>query len=201
MYRMTISTPGWERMSVELAAQVIFLTGLSGAGKSAIGAALARRLPMKTFDTDTMIVRSDDMTVREIFDRQGEQYFRRREREIIFELLAHLRETGQRALVSLGGGALMDSAVTKRVRTSGVLIYLKISCGEAARRLLKSETRPLILNDAGNRLSQTGLTKRLRKLLSERRTGFERAHFTIAVARRSPDSICANIIEYLKHAT
>lgn len=186
-------------MSIERPAQVIFLTGLSGAGKSAIGAALAPRLRMKTFDTDTMIVRSEDMTVREIFDRHGEQYFRRLEREIIFELLSRLRQSGQRALISLGGGTLLNRQVTKQVRNSGVLVYLKISCGEAARRLLKSETRPLILDDSGKRLSHTALTRRLRELLNQRRAGFERSHFAVTVTRRSPGNICASIIQFLEY--
>lgn len=187
-------------MSIERPAQVIFLSGLSGAGKSVIGAALARRLRIKMIDTDMMIVRCEHMTIKEIFEGHGERYFRRREREIISELISHLRQTGKRALVSLGGGALMNPAVTKQVRNSGVLIYLKIACGEAARRLLKSKTRPLILDDAGSRMSQTGLTKRLRELLNQRRPGFERAHFTVSVTGRSPDNICASIIELLKYA-
>lgn len=187
----------WERMTVERPAPVIFLTGLSGSGKSVIGSSLGRRLRIELFDTDEMIARSEHMSVRAIFDRHGESYFRRRERVTITEFCADLHRSGRRAIVSLGGGSLMNAAVAKQVMKTGVLIYLKISCSEAARRMLQSDTRPLILDEDGQRMTQTGLTKRLRQLLSQRRAGFERAHFTISVTGRSPSYICESIIKLL----
>ncbi len=91
----------------------------------------------------------------------------------------------------------MNRAVVQQVKKTGVLVYLKISCREAARRLLRSDTRPLILDETGRRMSHTGLTKRLRELLRQRRAGFEQSHFTISVTGRSPDHICASITRLL----
>lgn len=185
-------------MPFELSENAIFLTGLSGSGKSAVGKALSRRLGIKLIDTDTLLARSEHMSIRKLFEQRGERYFRLRERETVLKLCADLRNTHRKAIVSLGGGSLINHALANRVKKSGVLIYLQVACADAAGRLLKSDTRPLILDEAGNKLSRTRLTQRLRELLSYRRPGFVRAHYRVPVTGRSAREVCGLILELLR---
>ncbi|MFQ5607695.1 MAG: shikimate kinase, partial [Candidatus Zixiibacteriota bacterium] len=140
-------------MPPEKTSGILFLTGISGSGKSAIARELARKLRCKMYDIDVLLTGSERMSVKSIFERKGESYFRRRERETIAELTRRLRSCGKRAVVSLGGGSLMNAATARLVARTGTLIYLVVSCREAARRLLKSYDRPLILDSSGKRLS------------------------------------------------
>ena len=83
----------------------IALIGLSGSGKSTVGPLLAERLGLPHLDVDLVLEQREGRTIREIFDTDGEPYFRALEREITIELLA------APGVLSLGGGAPMTRAI------------------------------------------------------------------------------------------
>ena len=93
---------------------------MSGTGKTSVGSALARRMNRRFVDLDEVIVQSRQMSIRAIFERAGEETFRRLEREA---LLDQMRENGP-AVIALGGGAL-DPALRQHVRVRGALIGLR----------------------------------------------------------------------------
>ena len=68
--------------------KTIVLVGMMGAGKSAVGKALAARLGVGFLDSDAEIERAAAMTIPEIFERDGEPFFRAREAQVIERLLA-----------------------------------------------------------------------------------------------------------------
>src|SRR3954454_23971388 len=78
----------------------IFLIGFMGSGKTTVGGLLAERLGWPFADLDDLIVRSAGLTVAEIFAREGEEGFRRRETEAVRAAAA-----GRRLVVATGGGA------------------------------------------------------------------------------------------------
>ncbi len=172
----------------------VFLTGLSGAGKSTIGEKLAAQLDREFIDSDALIVTEENLSIRKIFDSMGEERFRAIEAKAIEQIVA----TGATdAIVALGGGALLSTATRKLIAEKGDLIYLKVTCESAAERLLACDNRPLTLRD-NQVLSQADLVKRLQTLLDSRIEGYSAANHVVKVSSRSIDDICQDISNYLK---
>ena len=67
--------------------KTVVMVGMMGAGKTAVGTALARLLAVPFVDSDEGIVRAANRTIAEIFERDGESFFRTRETEVILRLL------------------------------------------------------------------------------------------------------------------
>lgn len=138
---------------------VVVLTGPPGAGKSTVGAALARRLGVELCDTDALVERRAGVSVPEIFVDQGEAAFRALERDAVADAL-----TGHDGVVSLGGGAVLDPATQERLAGHRV-VFLDVSLRYAAKRSGFDQGRPLLaLNPRGQWL----------QLMADRRPIYER---------------------------
>lgn len=97
----------------------IFLVGLMGAGKTAIGQTLARELDRPFIDSDQEIVQRTGVSIPTIFEFEGEPGFRRRETQVIEEL------TQRPAIVlATGGGAILNETNRRALRERGWVIYL-----------------------------------------------------------------------------
>lgn len=131
---------------------------MSGTGKTSVGSALARRMNRRFVDLDEVIVQSRQMSIRAIFERAGEETFRRLEREA---LLDQMRENGP-AVIALGGGTLLDPALRQHVRVRGALIGLEAETATIAERLTDDRTRPLLLG--GQLMDQIQTLKNARVL-------------------------------------
>lgn len=146
----------------------MWLVGMMGAGKSSLGPRLAARLGRTFFDSDKEIECRAGCSVAEIFAKEGEAAFRRRERECI-EALA---DSG--AVVALGGGAIAEPGAAERLAQLGWVVYLRASPEQLLRRLGRAEGRPLLQGlDAAARLA------RLTELLARRRAAYETAAVSV----------------------
>jgi len=146
----------------------IWLVGMMGAGKSSVGRSLAARLGAAFVDTDSWIEAEAGRPVREIFAREGEAAFRRRERAAIEA------QAGRPVVVALGGGAICEPGVAERLRATGRVVYLRASPEALGRRVGEGHSRPLL---AG--LDTAERTERLRQLLREREIHYGRADVVI----------------------
>lgn len=117
----------------------IVLIGMMGAGKTAIGGELARRLRRPFSDTDAEIERAAAMTIPEIFARDGEDFFRARESEVLSRVLA----TGD-SIVSTGGGAWMRGENRDHIGGNGVSVWLDCDLDTLWHRVRSRPTRPLL---------------------------------------------------------
>jgi shikimate kinase len=123
---------------VELA-RTIVMVGMMGAGKTAVGTALARRLAVPFRDSDDEIVRAAQMTIAEIFARDGEPFFRDRESEVLARLLK-----GDPCVLSTGGGAFLSDRNRALVRGQGVSVWLRADLDLLWQRVRHKTTRPLL---------------------------------------------------------
>ena len=82
----------------------IFLIGYMGCGKSSLGRRLAKRAGMRFVDMDSEIEQREGASISDIFSFEGEDYFRRKERELIESLAGE----GDDMVISTGGGASME---------------------------------------------------------------------------------------------
>lgn len=120
---------------------MIVLVGFMGAGKTTVGRSLAAELGLRFVDTDMVIAQRARRTIPEIFDQEGEAGFRTREREVATEALE-----GVDAVVSLGGGALVDPAIRELV-ASATVVHLDVSLPEALGRVGTDARRPMLQRD------------------------------------------------------
>ena len=97
----------------------IVLIGMASSGKSTVGKMLAERLGRKFYDTDKLIVERSGMGVAEIFDKHGEDEFRRIEREVVDDIA---KESG--AVIATGGGTSLYDTNVKKLRQNGRLYWL-----------------------------------------------------------------------------
>lgn len=115
------------------------MVGMMGAGKTAVGTALARLLGVPFLDSDEEIVRAADRSIAEIFERDGEPFFRARETEVIGRLLK-----GPPAILSTGGGAFLSATNRKLIADHGVAVWLKADLDLLWQRVRHKTTRPLL---------------------------------------------------------
>jgi shikimate kinase len=115
------------------------MVGMMGAGKTAVGTALARLLGVPFRDSDEEIVRAANRSIAEIFERDGEAFFRARETEVISRLLA-----GAPGILSTGGGAFLSEQNRALISAHGVSVWLRADLELLWQRVRHKTTRPLL---------------------------------------------------------
>ncbi|MFL6233154.1 MAG: shikimate kinase [Thermoanaerobaculia bacterium] len=158
----------------------IYLTGFMGCGKTTVGALLARRLEAPFLDLDLEIERRAGMTVREIFERQGEPAFRAMEAEALRGTLA-LPDV----VVAVGGGTLTFEANARWVSANGLAVWLNVPFATIASRIggLGKADRPLFKDEV-----------QALALYRERLPAYRRADLTVDIApEEGPEEIAARI--------
>ncbi len=119
--------------------KTVVLVGMMGSGKSAVGKALAADLNVEFRDSDTEIERAADRTIKEIFERDGEAFFRTAEAKVIERLLS-----GTPMILATGGGAFMSDPVRHSIAARGISVFLDASLATLWDRVKHSKTRPLL---------------------------------------------------------
>jgi shikimate kinase len=122
--------------------KTVALVGMMGAGKTAVGRAVALKLGVSFLDSDAEIEAAANQSVPEIFQRDGEGFFRRRETEVIRRLL----ET-QNGILSTGGGAYLAQVNRDNITTKGVALWLDADIDLLWSRVKHKDTRPLLRTD------------------------------------------------------
>ena len=110
-----------------------------GAGKTAVGTQLARALSVPFVDSDEEIVKAANMSIAEIFERDGEPFFRRKEAQVIARLLH-----GRAGILSTGGGAFLQEANRTLIAAEGVSVWLKADIDLLWTRVRHKTNRPLL---------------------------------------------------------
>jgi shikimate kinase/3-dehydroquinate synthase len=179
----------------------LYLIGLPGAGKSAIGRELAELLRIQEYsfvDLDAEIEKRAGKSISEIFASDGEEYFRQLESR---ELLTLSTQSGKRQIISTGGGIMQNPLNRSIIRGSGIPIWIEVTVREAAKNIrndiLHGRERPLF-----KELSPAGLREKLRQLLDERRKYYEQAtlHFvtrSLSGDERTPKELASELLKAL----
>lgn len=126
---------------------MLVLVGVPGAGKSTVGAALARRLHRDFVDIDDEIVRRAGKPIADIFTQDGEPAFRDLEESVIAQMLGE----GD-TVVSLGGGALGRERTRDRL-AGHTVVWLHVDLSHAVDRVGLNRNRPLLLGNVRGQLS------------------------------------------------
>lgn len=154
----------------------IVLIGMMGAGKTALGSELARRLHVPFTDSDVEIEAAAAMSISEIFARDGETFFRDREAQVIGRIL---KESPR--VISTGGGAWMQDRNRAAITAAGMSVWLACDLETLWHRVRQRSTRPLLKTE-----DPKGT---LARLLAEREPTYALAELTFPA--RPGDSVDA----------
>jgi shikimate kinase len=154
---------------------LIFLCGFMGAGKSAIGRQLAKKLDQPFLDLDERIVENAGQAIPEIFAEFGESGFRTAERRALMEVIRHYE-----GIVALGGGSLQDQRMLDHIKLHGLLIFIETPITVILDRISAHKERPLLLNTDGNIKDRDHLKTDLTRLYEERLPFYEQAVIRIS---------------------
>lgn len=140
----------------------IVLIGFMGSGKTSVGIRLAKKLSYTFLDTDSLIVEKEGRSISEIFDTNGEEYFRKLETELLIEL----NSSTNSGVISTGGGMPMKEENKKLLRSLGRVIFLDVSKEVILKRLEGDTKRPLLAHEDKEERIQALLMKRLPDYIS-----------------------------------
>ena len=169
----------------KLMAVKIFLLGMPGAGKSYWSNFLKKKLKLPFYDLDTLVEVMDDRTVGEIFNEDGEGYFRKAETKML-----HLFSEKKQFILATGGGTPCHGNNMEWMNRNGITIWIDESIDVLCQRLLnESDQRPLLKYMDGKQLRNY-----LEETLKERKPFYENAMNKLSGA----DITESNFVEIIK---
>ena len=166
--------------------RAVFLVGMMGSGKSTVGPLLAARLGRPFLDSDRCVEEAAGRSIAEIFAAEGEEHFRRLERETIE---AHAKDG---AVMALGGGAIAQPGAPERLAALGRVVYLRARVESLLGRVGGARSRPLL---AG--LDAEGRRARLDEILAEREPAYATAGVVVDTDDRSPQDVADELVRRL----
>lgn len=163
----------------------IFLIGPMGAGKTSVGRFLAKKLNKNFYDSDEEIEKKTGVSLSWIFDLEGIEGYRQREKKIIDELSAL-----KNIVLSTGGGCVESSEVRDFLHQRGIVIYMEVSLETQLNRLKRDKRRPLLQGENPQEI--------LIQLWEKREPIYEEiADFTVITDNRSVRDVCDDILNWL----
>ena len=163
----------------------LVLIGMMGSGKSTIGFLLSKKIKLEFVDVDNYIENEEGMKIREIFERKGEEYFRKIELKKTLKILDK-----KRTVISLGGGAFVNEDIRKKVLSNHISIWLNWSSSTIKKRIINSKKRPLAIN-----ISE----KKINKMIIERSKKYTLANYKIDCENLSKNEIVMKIINFYEN--
>lgn len=164
----------------------IILIGVPGAGKSTVGELLAKELGIDFIDSDVEIESSSGKTISDIFIQDGEEVFRKIEKEIIKNAAQ-----SNAGVISLGGGALIDSD-TRNLVKQHECIWLQAGLAQAVDRVGMNKNRPLLLGNVRGQLAD---------LMAAREPFYiECAKHAVDTNNLTPDQVVTRILSLVEAA-
>jgi shikimate kinase len=165
---------------------LIIFVGLPGSGKTTIGRQMGRRLGLPFLDSDSVIEQRLGCSIREFFDREGEERFRDIEQNVLDDLSKY-----HHGVLSTGGGSVLREANRQHLHARGKVVYLRSSPEEVFRRLKHDMQRPL--------LQVSDPLERLENLFNSRDPLYrEVAHYVFDTGRPSINKLLNAIIAALE---
>lgn len=141
----------------------VILIGFMGCGKTSVGVKLSYRLRKAVIDTDKEIEKEEKRSISDIFDTDGEAYFRDKETECLKRLIG----TAGNQIISVGGGLPMREVNRNLLHQLGIVIYLRAKAETIYERLKYDTTRPLLQGDNPQ--------EKIRMMISQREQNYAKA--------------------------
>lgn len=161
-------------------ADKLYLVGFMAAGKTTVARALGRRIGWRVEDIDERIEARERRDVSTIFVQDGEAYFRRAERESLYELLPE-----RNVVIATGGGTFVDPENRAVMLSDGAVAWLDLPLNRVVERVPPDGRRPL----AADRVQ-------MEQLYAIRQLAYSQAHVRVDAAR-PVDEIVERLLEWI----
>lgn len=159
----------------------LVLLGMMAVGKTTLGKIVAKKQELKFIDIDASIEKKNSMTIKEIFKKKGEKFFRMEEEN---EILKSLEKNN--CVIALGGGAFMNKTVRENILKNAISIWLNVDIKTLNQRVKWNQKRPL--------LKEENNQKKITELYAERKNIYKLANHQIACDKLSKENIAEKII-------
>ena len=115
----------------------LVLIGMMGSGKSTIGRLLSDSTNLNLIDTDKLIEKETKLEIKDIFQKKGENFFRKIEEKITLNSLKFSNN-----IIAIGGGAFLNDKIREKIRNNCISVWLKCSEQTLISRIKNSKKRP-----------------------------------------------------------
>ena len=159
----------------------LVLVGMMGTGKSTIGKEVAKKLKIEFVDTDTLIEDEANLTIAEIFKKNGEKYFRELEEKIFLKI-----KNDKEKIISVGGGAFINDAIRKKILKEYLSIWLNMNEDLIINRIKRNaKKRPMV--------DQNNIEKSIKNLKKTRDPIYKWANYEINCNLNSKNKIIEKV--------
>ena len=163
----------------------IALVGMRGAGKTTVGRLLARRMTVPFYELDRLIEDDTGLSLEEIFDLEGEEYYRAVEEKTLERVLK--RKPG---IIAAGGGLVMNRTALFLLKLNASIVWLQASPEALIARVRSSKDQSRIS-------AHPQVSKQLKAILNRRTPYYAQADLVIDTTRKSPETIVHAIVRAL----
>ena len=115
----------------------LVLIGMMGSGKSTIGRLLSNKTSLNLIDIDKLIEKETKLEIKDIFQKKGENFFRKIEEKITLNSLKFSNN-----IIAIGGGAFLNDKIREKIRNNCISVWLKCSEQTLISRIKNSKKRP-----------------------------------------------------------
>ena len=162
----------------------LVLVGMMGTGKSTIGKEVAKKLKIEFVDTDALIEDDANLSIAEIFKKNGEKYFRELEEKIFLKI-----KNDKVKIISVGGGAFINDVIRKKILKEYLSIWLNMDEDLIISRIKRnSKKRPMV--------DQNNIEKSIKNLKKTRDPIYKLANYEINCNLNSKNKIIEKIIDF-----
>ena len=168
----------------------VTLIGMMGSGKSKFGRQIANILKYNFYDIDHMIEKEFDMTIKELFQKYGEVFFRKIEKKTISTLISKINENKEKAIISLGGGGFDDKETRELLLNNTNVIWLNTPLNVLVKRVGDGSKRPMINGRAKESIMQ---------LLKIRTKYYSLCHNQLNTGTLSQNQVTEKLIYLISH--
>lgn len=161
----------------------IMLIGFMGAGKTTVSRALSKMTGKKELDMDAYIVKKEGMSIADMFEKYGEEYFRKKETESLIEIMEM-----EGLIVSCGGGVVVKDENVEHMKKDGVIVLLTATPETTLSRVKDSTDRPILNGNMNIEFITNLMNKRKDRYLSV-------ADVIVATDNKMVSDICKEIMD------
>ena len=166
----------------------VTLVGMMGTGKSKFGRIVANNLNLNFYDIDTLIEKKFKTTIKLIFKKYGELFFREVEKETIKNLILNINKNNEKVIISLGGGGFDNSETRELLLNNTIVIWLNTPLNVLVQRVGDGSKRPMIKGNT---------REAIEKLLKKRKKFYNLCHYQLNTSKLSQNQVTEKIYNLL----
>ena len=168
----------------------VTLIGMMGTGKSKFGRQIANILKFNFYDIDHMIEKEFKMTIKELFQKYGELFFRKIEKKTIKNLISEINNNKEKVIISLGGGGFDNEETRKLLLKNTNVIWLNTPVDVLVQRVGDGSKRPMIKGETRDSII---------RLLNIRKKYYSLCHNQINTDKLNQNQVTEQLINLISH--